>query len=565
MSKEKDELQKLHDIEDQKDYEMRVKRRVLMLLDDVKAGKMRVAPHLVEDLNTKLSYIKFDKAGDPIVDSVDPVIRAVAMGSEFQFMNSESSKVSPAYIQTEMFGLIEDVAAPLLSLPDADEQPAWVIAEALCEDESFVKHNLTIVEGLAETVRDFWESFGWVVHHQLNSSKYSKALFVGDMFPADPVATCCKTALFFDQILLPDPFSRVLYEAGPVIGSKQSLSKIIKHCINAYRMKSLVFAECEMSPVLLVPGSLLISGENTDSRYVKRATLDDSVDHINRSFGSDFSSTDEFVKWVSKYDIDSVARAMQYPELLLATDDGENNPSKALKDQVKFFHDHNYDIGKISLGELIVMTVFGRYGQVNDALSRSMNYSAEPIYDVAASHQWLKWKLDLDEARSRFGDSVDWKSDAASQLAGSANIESEYLSGITPQGLIKARQSGALDSLRKEVGDLIESYKDSGDPYSASKIAVEALGIKAKEYNVRMNELMREEDGLAKGLGWTIVSGTLAICAASAANPYLAALVAGAGILGQGKGLVPGWIEAKQLLKEKSQLRNTPIGMLFQD
>lgn len=566
MQNQDDKLKKEHAAADQADYEERVKRRTKLFLKDWEQGKIRIPAESIPRYKLMIESIRYDESGDPIPDTVHGIIRTVAMASEHMFTSDEASKITPAWIQTNVFSLIEDFVQRILSIPGANEQTPQTIADTLIEDERFVHDYLPVLGEYRDSIADFWERTEWALDHHYQQSTFSKALFVGDVFPADAITTCCKTCLFFDQILLPDPISRVLIEIGEQLPAKKTLHQMIKHCISAYRLKDLIFADTDVPPVALVPGSLLASGESGQSRYLMRVSRLDAIEHINRSFGTSFESLDDFVVWSKKYDDDRILELIQNPDQLLTTYDGNTEIRRAISENMDFYSQNlvmppGY---KLRPHSLIAMMSAGRMGQANDALIRSGNYRAEPVYSVQASHQWLRWKMDLDNVRDGAGTTADWKSIAASQLAFNSQTNVDFLSGLTPAGLLRARESEGLESLRAELSEALASFEDdfaNGD--RAAEIALKKLSELVQVYNQEIANLSKSKRKTSRDFFSSAVPGMISMCASLAGNPYLTRSAITLGALASGPGLLATWKEARVNAKKQGELKRSPIGMLF--
>lgn len=67
---------------EQQDYEERLRYRLKILSEQLKADKVKIASHLAEDFEESFRNIKYDESGEIILESVDGRIRSMALAIE---------------------------------------------------------------------------------------------------------------------------------------------------------------------------------------------------------------------------------------------------------------------------------------------------------------------------------------------------------------------------------------------------------------------------------------------------------------------------------------------------
>ena len=67
---------------EQQDYEERLRYRLKILSEQLKADKVKIASHLAEGFEESFRNIKYDESGEIILESVDGRIRSMALAIE---------------------------------------------------------------------------------------------------------------------------------------------------------------------------------------------------------------------------------------------------------------------------------------------------------------------------------------------------------------------------------------------------------------------------------------------------------------------------------------------------
>ena len=67
---------------EQQDYEERLRYRLKILSEPLKADKVKIASHLAEGFEESFRNIKYDESGEIILESVDGRIRSMALAIE---------------------------------------------------------------------------------------------------------------------------------------------------------------------------------------------------------------------------------------------------------------------------------------------------------------------------------------------------------------------------------------------------------------------------------------------------------------------------------------------------
>ncbi len=199
--------------DEQQQYEERLRYRLKIFQENLKAEKINVAEHLQEELSHSIGNIQYDDNGEIILSSVDGRIRSMALAIEhFDTRDKLKKQISLNEIQNLYFELIEQNFGEFyVKMNELGETPNN-IADFLSRNEDFVDGMVDQIPSFMDAILEFWRNVGDVGYWHLEDKfENITGVFGGDLFPAHDENIASKCGIYTDTIVLPDPYVRSIH------------------------------------------------------------------------------------------------------------------------------------------------------------------------------------------------------------------------------------------------------------------------------------------------------------------------------------------------------------------
>lgn len=542
------------------EYEQRLRRRLKILQEQFKAGKV----HIAEGLEVEKSLLAVRQGPDGEVDlsTVDGLVRSMALAVTAMHDREELKKeASLIEIQNTYFSFIEQNFGHFYEKMLKEKLTPHDVGMALTRNQEFVDEFTENFDEFLNVIDQFWESAGEVAHiHVEDMHGNIKGIFGGDLFPSHDENIASKCGIYTDTVVLPDPFlrSKHIFENYP---KKDCAYYLIKHAMNILQYKELACADVDIPIVAILPDlSVLQEGERD---FFHSLGKQDSIVHAGKLFGRNFESFEELMDFAQA--LDTVERAVaeigDASRVLFDTDwvgDVETQLRRALESK-------HYKPFVKSPGVLLASQSLGRMSVSNELLVKSRRLNGTPIIDAPTSWQYLVWKLEYDAVRAE----SELESQGLHVVKGLSDLASndmQWLGNIPPQALIELRKQGAMDEIRNILGagvnEIIEA-NPSNFHRSRDKI-FENIDAAFRQHQENIKDLIAKQWKFAgKDIGSWLVVGTLEVTAAVTGIPVWGmATIAADQMLDVPKlKNIPKSI--RDLADENNKLKKSPVGMLF--
>ncbi len=549
------------DNEEQKAYEERLRRRLKILQEKFKEGKVKIAEGLkVED---SLLAVRTGPDGEIDLNTVDGLVRSMALAVTHIHDREELKKsISLSEIQNTYFDFIEQNFGHFYKIMvERDLSPHDAGMAATQSQKSIDEVNKHVDEFL-EVIDEFWEQTGEIAHiHIEDMHNNVKGIFGGDLFPSPYENIASKCSIYMDTIVLPDPFlrSRHIFKN---MGDKDRAYYLIKHALNILQYKILACADVENPIIVILPDIAELQEE--EKEFFHSLGKQDSLIHSGKLFGREFSSIEELLEFAEHLDTAErvVAEIKDESRILFDTEwdgDPEEQIKRAMSDQ------HAKMLGTDHPGIIMASQSVGRMSVSNELLIKSRQLRGTPIIDAPTSWQYLAWKMEYDAEHIEKRDNLK-ELHIVRGLQNLANGEMEWLGNVPPEALIEIRQQGAMDDIREILGKGIEELTSSNpNNYHRSHDQVfDNINEAFDQHKKNINELRGKKWKFAgTDIGSWLVMGTLGVTAAATGMPVwgLAAIAADQLLDAPKLKNIPGSI--KELAKENKELNQSPVGLLF--
>jgi hypothetical protein len=340
-------------------YEQRLRARLELLKTQMKAGKVKFASGL--NVVESLERVRYAPDGEIDLETVDPLVRSLALAVDGMHQREESKKQLPlAEIQHQYFGFIEANFGRFFNVMTEGGFTPHDVAMTLTRDSTVVNETVAQIPGFMEAITDFWDAAGGVARaHVEDIDSALKGVFGGDLFPSHSENIASKCGLYTDTLVLPCPYLR---PSGLLArwDSRKRAYYLIKHAMNLLQYKDLACADVS-PPIVVVLPSLSLTDKSDREYFIERGKAD-ALTHAERIFGVRFSAFEEFKEFTDRLDtIGSVVEAVRDSSRLLFDTEWEGDFKSKLLRATQDQHAHlvgSRHPGLIVWGECVRATNF---------------------------------------------------------------------------------------------------------------------------------------------------------------------------------------------------------------
>lgn len=555
--------------EEEKEYEKRVKARVLTLKQFLEKGEKKINVVNKEDaLRFEESFrkIRFDKDGDPILDTVDARIRSLALVIE-QLDHRDKMKraISLQQIQEGYFNRIEGNFNHFYKIMIEKNVSPHLVARVIAYGKQSIDHLNDVIEPILKDLEEFWELVAESGYLHLEDDFDSiKAVFGGDLFPSNEENIASKCGIYTDTIILPCPFirSRHMFK---VWTKEQRVYYLLKHALNILQYKELALTELDKPIVAILPDKEMM--DEFAYEHISRLGEKDALFHAQKIFGRKFENMEELMEFGKSLDtVEKVTNEIKDPKRVLF--DTEFKDSLELQIQNHMKSDSAKAMRTDNPGILVSMMGFGRMSVCNELLLKSSKVGGIPLIDAPTSWEYFKWKLEYDSERT-YPDRDYTKMHIVKGLNGLDNTKLQWIGKIPPKGLIELRKNGAINEIREILSKGIDELvlANELDFTNTSHKVFNNLYIAFNQHQKNIKELVNKKWKIAgKDFGSWLVMGSVEIASACLGTPLYGLSTV---ILNQImdapkiKDLPKIVDEIRESDRERQKLKKSPLGLMF--
>lgn len=542
-------------------YEQRLRRRLKVLQEQFKAGKIRIAEGL--DAEKSLLAVRIGPDGEIDLDTVDGLVRSMALAVTAMHDREELKKeASLSEIQHMYFKFIDDNFGHFFKMMTQRGMTPHDAGVAAKSSEGSIKEITENLDKFLEVIDQFWVGLGEVAHIHVEDMRHNvKGIFGGDLFPSHDENIASKCGLYTDTIVLPDPFlrSKVIFEHSSLADKAYYL---IKHAMNMLQYKELACTEVDEPIIVILPDLAVL--QDGEREFFHRLGREDSLVHSGKLFGRDFESFEELIEFCSSLDSieRTVAEISDRNRVLFDT-----NWSGDIGSQIERAMKSEYiqPFGNITPGVALASLALGRMSVSNEMLIKARRLNGTPIIDAPTSWQYLVWKMEYDAERAE----STLKSKDLHVIKGLSDLSTgdmQWIGNIPPKALIEIRKDGAMDEIRnilgKGINDLIEINPDN---FHRSRDQIfDNINSAFGQHQKNLDALSHKKWKFAgKDVGSWLVVGSLEVAAAVTGTPVWGlATIAANQILDVPKLKdIPKSI--RELAEENKRIKKSPVGLLF--
>ncbi|PHQ29085.1 hypothetical protein [Leeuwenhoekiella nanhaiensis] len=551
---------------EEKEYEERVKRRVLILRDKLKEGKIHIAEHLREKVEASLLKARFDKNGEPDLDTIDGFVRSMALMAEnMDHREKMKSAISLRQIQEGYFNRIEGNFNHFYQMMIEANASPHQLAQVIAYGKHDIDYLNEPIESLLKDLEEFWEltaESGYI--HLEDDNDSIKAVFGGDLFPANNENIASKCGIYTDTIILPCPFirSRHMFK---IWDKNQRVYFLLKHALNILQYKELALAEFENPIVAILPDKEMM--DEFAFEEIQKLGEKDALYHAKKIFGREFQSIDELLEFGKELDtVEKVSKEIKDPKRVLFDTEFKEPLEIQIKNQTE--GESMRAMQTNNPGIIVSMMGLGRMSVCNELLAKATKVGGFPLIDAPTSWEYFKWKLEYDSERT-YPDKDYQKMHIVKGLNGLDNTKLQWIGKIPPTGLIELRKAGAINEIREILSKGIDELVMANelDFTSTSHKVFNNLNFAFNQHQENIKKLVSKKWKIAgKDFGSWLVMGSVEIASACLGTPlYGLSTVALNQIMDAPKIKdLPKTVEKmKETDRERQNLKKSPLGLMF--
>lgn len=549
------------DDEYNKAYEERLRRRLKILQEQIKEGKIKIAEGLnVED---SLMAVRAGPDGEIDLSTVDGLVRSMALAVTMMHDREElKNSISLSEIQNAYFTFIERGFGQFYKEMKRSGLTPHDLGIALSRSPEVIGDITKWLAEFLDTVKEFWDHTSDAAHAHIEDMHSNlKGVFGGDLFPAHNENIASKCGIYTDTIILPDPFMRSL-ELFDRWEPENKAYYFVKHALNILQYKDLACANLEIPIVAILPDKS--SMDDNEKAFFFKLGQDDALLHARKLFGRNFESFEDLMEFAGRLDtIERVTAELSDPARVLFDTEWEGNTADQIKrasqgQQAKL-------LGTNHPGIIVVSHSLGRMSVSNELLVKSRRLRGIPIIDAATSWRYFSWKLEYD-AKNAEDDIHVADLHVVRGLQNLSENDMEWLGKIPSDALIELRNVGALDEIREILGRGVKELVHV-NPKNFHRTSDEVFDNITRAFESHKQNISKLKDKKWKFAGTEIAAwiavGTLEVTAAATGMPVwgLAAIAADQLLDVPKLKDIPQSI--RNLARESRELNESPIGMLF--
>ncbi|SFI85887.1 hypothetical protein [Myroides guanonis] len=551
---------------EEKEYEERVKRRVLILKDLIEEGKIIFAENMRNDLEESFSKARYDENGEPDLSTIDGRIRSMALATEhFDHRIKMKSAISLQQIQESYFSQIDANFNHFYEIMIDQNVSPHQVAKIIAYGKQSIDHLNEVIEPILKDLEEFWGLVAESGYLHLEDEYDSiKAVFGGDLFPANDENIASKCGIYTDTIILPCPFirSRHMFE---IWTKEQRVYFLLKHALNILQYKELALTELNKPIVVILPDKEMM--DEFAYENISKLGEKDTLYHAQKVFDRKFESMEELIEFGKSLDtIEKVTNEIKDPKRVLFDTEFKESLEIQIKNQMK--SDTTKAFGTDNPGVIVSMMGYGRMSICNELLVKSSKIGGIPLIDAPTSWEYFKWKLEYDSERT-YPELDFTKMHIVKGLNGLDNTYLQWIGKIPPKGLIELRKNGAINEIRGILSKGIEELVTANefDFNNTTNTVFNNLNVAFNQHQENIKKLINKKWKIAgKEFGSWLVMGSVEIASACLGTPlYGVSTVVLNQIIDAPKIKdLPKTIEKmKQADIERQNLKKSPLGLMF--
>lgn len=537
---------------------------VFLIKQQIEAGKLKIASHLIADFIASFENIRLRDDGKVEPSTVDGRIRAMgAAVSHFIDRENIKDKYSIHSLQEAYFNMLSDYLGDFHRLMKSTDSTPYKIS-------SFFSHQIEYVQQIDDSfpdfynqVRDFWEALSDIGVIHLQDSSQFKSNFAGDLFPSFDENAVSIAGLYVDTVVLPCPILRVGRLHG-FIEKAEFTRLLLKHALTCMTYKEVALEEIEPAIVLILPDRRDFT---EDSHEHMNAVCEPYVlAHAQYLYARKFESYEELREFSYTIDsIDAVLKSVKRPDRLIFNAEWGMDPRVQLDKLLS-------DKGRVSrtiIGDHAGMEVFlsctGRMPQAYSAKRNAQELGSTPYINAGTSWLYYTWLIEYESQRFDVDNAELKNLHMVHALSHGMQDGFSWLGNVPVNKILELRRNNLMEEVRAILSSGVDSLINSSvDSYARTTQKVIDNIDRAFVEHQRILAKAKKDKLRIYGLDVLpcLANGMIAVAGAMTGNVPLATISAGLGVVG-----LPSISDIKSKFKQRQDkldaYQRSVTGILF--
>ncbi|NKD23555.1 hypothetical protein HED43_01010 [Citrobacter freundii] len=538
--------------------------RVFLIKQQLEAGKLKIASHLITGFISSFESIRLREDGKVDPSTVDGRIRAMgAAVNHFVDRENTKNKYSIHDLQEAYFNILFGYFGDFFHLMKSTDSTPHKISSFFSRKLEYVQQIDTSFPDFYNEVRDFWEAASDIGVFHLQDGSQLKSNFSGDLFPAFHENAVSIAGLYVDTVVLPCPILRV--GALHRLADKAEFTRLLlKHVLTCMTYKEVALEEIEPAIVLILPDRRDFT---EDSKEHMMAVCEPYVlAHAQYLYARKFENYEELREFSYAIDsIDAVLKNVKRPERLIFNAEWGKDPRVQLD---KLLSDKDR-VSRNIIGDHAGMEVFfsctGRMPQAYSAKRNAQELGSTPYINAGTSWLYYTWLIEY-ESQNFDVDNAELKNlHMVHALSHGMQDGFSWLGNVPVNKIIELRRNNLMEEVRSVLSSGVDSLINSSvDSYTRTTQQVIDNVDRAFIEHQRVLAKAKKEKLRIYGLDVLpcLANGVIAIAGAITGNVPLTTLSAGLGVVG-----LPSISDIKSKFKQRQDkleaYQRSVTGILF--
>lgn len=538
--------------------------RVFLIKQELEAGKIKIASHLIDGFVTSFEKVRLRDDGKVDPSTVDGRIRA--MGSAINhFVEREKTKSNYSIIDLQkayfdiLFANFGDIFRIMI---DSGDEP-YKLASFFSKKTDYAQHIYDIFPEFFAQIKEFWSVASDIGVIHLQDGSQLKANFSGDLFPSYSENAVSTAGLYVDTISLPCPILRV-GRLHATADKSEFTRLLLKHILTCMTYRDVALEEIEPAIVLILPDRRDFSENNIE--HLMAACEPYVLAHAQYLYDRKFENIDDFREFsTTLVDVEQVLKNLKRPDrLIFDTEwggDAKHQLTKLLSDQ--------HRLSRKVVGDHAGMEVFfnssGRMPQAYSAKRNAQELGSTPYINAETSWLYYTWLIEYESQRFDINDVELINMHIVHALANGMQDGFSWLGNVPTNKIIELRRNNLMEEIRGVLSSGVDSLiHSSAVDYSKTTQQVVDNIDRAFIEHQRVIAKAKAEKLRIYGLDVLpcVANGAIAIAGALTGNVALGTISATLGVFG-----LPSIADIKSKFKQRQErldaYKGSVTGILF--
>ncbi|WP_417909244.1 hypothetical protein [Candidatus Electronema sp. PJ] len=538
--------------------------RVFLLKEQIEAGKIHFASHLVDDFMRSWSAVRLRPDGLVDPSSVDGRIRAATLAIlGMKQREAAKSSVSLAQIQETYFSfLFREFGWLYEQMTKAGATPVQA-ARMMAQDSEFVEQIISVVPEIDESLKEFWQTVGNAGAYHLQDGRQLKATFAGDLFPSYWENAVSTAGLYIDTIILPCPIMRIA-PLLKVMPDHDFAEMFMKHTLTAMSYREVAIADINPPIALVLPNTDDIDRSSLEHLVVRAEPA--MLKHAQYLFGRVFDSLEHLKDFCdSLTTVDRVLAELKGADRFLFSTEWDQNPRAQLLGVISEYPFGIPGFDQEIVGHHVLNTCLSRMPQALAAQEKALRFGGTPLINAETSWLYYTWLLEYNAATQSINERHDQSMHIARALVTESENNLAWLGKVPPETVLEIRRRGLAEEVRGILGHGIAELVgvNPSNYFRTADQVVENIDNAFREHQRTLLEAKKKKLKLyGFDIGSFVANGTIAVTATLTGNLNLGVASVVLGMIG-----LPNLKDIKtkftEINAEERARKSSPTGLLF--